>query len=1294
MADYYYDAAAAGAGSGTQADPYRSLSSGPSTGSHRRFLKGDFFVLDADVMIPDGWMDANNSELRSWGSARARVSGLRTVAPGSWTYDGATGTYWTPVSRGGIALRGGLPLKVCHLTQGSNTRPAGVANMVANSYLWDYVNGRIYIKITGGLADSPLQISTTNFGVRPSVGGATRTGLVIDGLIIEGASVHGVGVGGCPAMKITNSIVRFIGGARSNSGYYYGNGIEFGYGSDGLVIDGCEVAYCYDSGISPQLYNGVSAALNGYTVRNSNIHECGLAGIEASTQGSGGIVRSGVHQKNEVHHNGYGASSWADSSNSNGEGIDFRGQGAAGSYVTDMTVDNCYLHDNRCAMTVVNRTGAADSTRVSIVNGTRITNPGGTQPTGIEAYAEYGSAGLSVTMKGGVLAKIAAAIVTAGFAGGATAVALRNVSVIDNTAVVQRDSSGLTATLRNCLLQGNGSIGAGTGGSLTGNYNALRRTAVGSYQGGAADQTLLTDVQFDDTVWYIPVAGSPIYALAGEAQSPTYTDAFGASFATTSWPRNGYAAHAVPAASGALPSSRIIVRMGDSIMRGSDASGGVNEATYVSPWGYIVSALQAAGIAVTCIGVEASKYLTQPVRNGNAAAPPCAAQGASTLREAQAPYAGNSVETNIALLAADNPGVAPDDIFMDVGTNDLTAGIDATGTLLPAKIQATVAQIRAAWPNVKITCGIIPATYTKAVAQAGLDWLNTWANGTSNVVVDFYSIGYDPAGADGIGDGTHPSNQGAQKLATAFTTAYLASFATGGGSSGGGSSGGGTGGGTGGTTTPSTVALLNTPAPATNNATGTAATVFSLAAQPAGTLLVATSGTRRGGTTATVATTDSENNGYSAANRLADIYGAANIRSTLSHAFKTGAGAISITDTMSDGGLSQYAGVALAFSGLDPAVGMVDSGSNAAADTDGTTGTLTVTTDGSAAQVGDLVLCSAAVAPTTGTNAAFSAAGCSVVTANGNWDAAGIPGTVLAWKVATVAGQQSITLTYAAGAHVSGGVIKVIRAKQISGPSISTTSLPGGTVGVAYSQSVAATGNGTLTWSVLSGALPDGLTLNSSNGAITGTPTTAGTSTFTIQVAGTTGTPATQSLSITIAAAATPPKPTILNTTLPTGVVGAAYSAQLSVQSLIPVTWTLGSGKPAWLSIDGATGVLSGIPAASGDFTVPVIATSTSGATTVNLLLHIDPAPAAGGTIASITKVGSSAVLVSNGAYQMVVVQALDTNGTPVVGATLSGSVAAGLTLINATAVTDAQGQAAFLLQGSALGISSLNVTG
>lgn len=66
---------------------------------------------------------------------------------------------------------------------------------------------------------------------------------------------------------------------------------------------------------------------------------------------------------------------------------------------------------------------------------------------------------------------------------------------------------------------------------------------------------------------------------------------------------------------------------------------------------------------------------------------------------------------------------------------------------------------------------------------------------------------------------------------------------------------------------------------------------------------------------------------------------------------------------------------------------------------------------------------------------------------------------------------------------------------------ITTTTLPGGTVGSVYSATVAATGGtGTRTWSVLSGTLATGLTLNPSTGAISGTPATAETSSFTIQV--------------------------------------------------------------------------------------------------------------------------------------------------------------------------------------------------
>lgn len=59
--------------------------------------------------------------------------------------------------------------------------------------------------------------------------------------------------------------------------------------------------------------------------------------------------------------------------------------------------------------------------------------------------------------------------------------------------------------------------------------------------------------------------------------------------------------------------------------------------------------------------------------------------------------------------------------------------------------------------------------------------------------------------------------------------------------------------------------------------------------------------------------------------------------------------------------------------------------------------------------------------------------------------------------------------------------------------------LPAATEGDAYAATITASGgNGTVTYAVTSGALPDGLSLGSSTGEISGTPTTAGTSNFTV----------------------------------------------------------------------------------------------------------------------------------------------------------------------------------------------------
>jgi len=88
---------------------------------------------------------------------------------------------------------------------------------------------------------------------------------------------------------------------------------------------------------------------------------------------------------------------------------------------------------------------------------------------------------------------------------------------------------------------------------------------------------------------------------------------------------------------------------------------------------------------------------------------------------------------------------------------------------------------------------------------------------------------------------------------------------------------------------------------------------------------------------------------------------------------------------------------------------------------------------------------------------------------------------------------------------------------NIGALSITTSSLPSGTIGAAYSQTLTATGGmPPYTWSISSGNLPNGLNLNNSTGAITGPPSTSGTFNFIIQVTDANSDTATKNFSITI----------------------------------------------------------------------------------------------------------------------------------------------------------------------------------
>jgi subtilisin family serine protease len=184
--------------------------------------------------------------------------------------------------------------------------------------------------------------------------------------------------------------------------------------------------------------------------------------------------------------------------------------------------------------------------------------------------------------------------------------------------------------------------------------------------------------------------------------------------------------------------------------------------------------------------------------------------------------------------------------------------------------------------------------------------------------------------------------------------------------------------------------------------------------------------------------------------------------------------------------------------------------------------------------------------------------------------------------------------------------------------SITTTSLPGGTVGQAYTQGVAASGGkAPYTWSITSGGLPPGLTLNASTGTVSGTPTSGGTFGFTVQTAdsGTPARTASKSLSISVVA-----QLAITTTSLSGGVVGQAYSQTLAATGgTTPYTWSLSSGSlPPGLSLNASSGTISGSPTTSGTFTFTAQVTDGTQTATKALSIVVAPPSALSITTASL----------------------------------------------------------------------------
>lgn len=542
MADYYIHNGANG--SGSISSPYNALTNAPQGSDNRYFFKrgGTYPVINLNYLKWD------RVTIGAWGpgSQRPIMSGYVTRPASDWTYESSTGTYWCTATlpadnsasvSSGHVRRGGVML-FCEVEE----RGATPGNMRANSSLLRRSQSRMYIKIDGSINDAPLELSHSRYGMATGIGRAATENYFFE-LVLQGCSVHGLILADSSYARIEDLDAIGMGGEwRSWAGYHLGNGFEFTAGTEGLRMKRCRARYMFDSGFSPQIYEGSAYTLQDQILQDVSAEECGLYGLEYSTQSANQTIQNITVERYLGRNVGGpdlgGGCTWVNSTNGSGYGIGFVGNSPSvgTSTLTNMLVRDATLIDCQGALLAFPKGVSTMEFENIHVKNTRRMN------TGLSLVKHRT---LDVKVRGFIVDNCNNAISESDHDGGYSGTVLLGNGLLRNCTTGINRASNITTTLRNTVVEGVNTLGGGSGGTLTGGYNRINGSSgsLGNYSLAGTDTRNQTALTYDSAIPHMLANGSAEYS-GGATYSgvETSVDILGQQFGAGGvWAQGAYA---------------------------------------------------------------------------------------------------------------------------------------------------------------------------------------------------------------------------------------------------------------------------------------------------------------------------------------------------------------------------------------------------------------------------------------------------------------------------------------------------------------------------------------------------------------------------------------------------------------------------------------------------------------------------------------------------------------------------------------------------------------------------------